>query len=590
MRLLPLLFLFLSCLTGALRAQESLFQLVPNPQHPADKTRIQVEALFSRPAPRGFLPVRVTAVNQRKSDGEFGLRSLAVSGNQSKLDSHITLNLSAGQQLTRDLLIPLNTALPYYSEISCSINVEATGSFGDSNGWLQGEWSPRIPAVLLSESLYTPNIGELDKELNSSSGSRSYRTYSFAASFTPARMPTDWRAYSGYDRMILTEVDWNDFDPGARTAILEWCRLGGVIEILRMGDSSANLASLGIEPDTSEPDTSYGYGTILLGNVPNDLRLDAKSMVSRLDQRRANRTQNLDNDYSPTWPLQVQFGSRSFSYGIFIVVLILFGLLVGPINLFKFAKSGQRHRLFITTPIISIATCLILLILIITRDGLGGHGERMALIEVRPDTNENRAYIHQEQVSRSGVLLGSSFDLNEEALISPVPMAPGPWTRLTSDSGGEGLHYSANLKDGSLKLGGDWFRSRSEQGQALQAIVPTRGRIEVRDDAGTPLLSSTFEFPIESVSFVDADGHCWLVENLEAGRPVHAHSISVETNQQRLKNLMNQFTQTHAGILKRAGKRSDHFVAITQQAPAIETFSSIRWNQTTTVLTGPVVR
>src|SRR5690606_18267044 len=123
-------------------------------------------------------------------------------------------------------------------------------------------------------------------------------------------------------------------------------------------------------------------------------------------------------------------------YGLFVVVLIAFGLLVGPVNLFVFAKSGQRHRLFITTPIISLATCALLILLILIQDGTGGRGERIVLMEVRPDADENRAYLHQEQVSRTGVLLGSSFELKESAVISPVPLADSPWTRLKPGTSG----------------------------------------------------------------------------------------------------------------------------------------------------------
>ena len=57
-------------LTLPLLAQETLFREVPGKMHPKDNTEIQVDALFSMPPPTGYLPVRVTVVNQRKSDGE----------------------------------------------------------------------------------------------------------------------------------------------------------------------------------------------------------------------------------------------------------------------------------------------------------------------------------------------------------------------------------------------------------------------------------------------------------------------------------------------------------------------------------------
>lgn len=571
-------------------AQESLFQLAPEPRHPTDRTRIEVTALFSMPAPGGFLPVRVTGANQRETDGTLNLRAVSVTGAGSEMSSSFEIDLPAGGTVTRDLLVPLNTALLSGSEIDASVSVISSGSFGRLEGGLEGEWSPTMPAVLLSEALFTPNRGELDKELNTSSSG--YRTYSFAASFDPKRMPADWRAYAGYDLLMLTDADWLDLSPPARAAILEWCRLGADLEILRVGGSPATFASLGIEVDEGQSKRTYGFGSVSLGDVPADLKLDAPTVVTRLRSHSDSRLLSLEKDYSSVWPLHVRFGSRAFNYALFIVVLIAFGVVVGPVNLFVFAKSGRRHRLFITTPIISLATCALLLGLILMRDGIGGRGERVALIEVRAGGDENRAYVHQEQVSRTGVLLGSSFTVNEEAVIAPVPIADGPWTRLKSGMGAEDFVYTTAFTDEGLRLGGDWFSSRSEQGQVVEAIVPTRGRIEVREQNGTgaPKLVSSFDFPLETLYYTDRSGAHWIARNLEAGKPVEAVTIDAKTRTTALAETSDLFGARHRRMLQQVAPRSDHFIAITTEAPAIETFPSIRWQSTTTVLTGPVAR
>src|SRR5690606_21574539 len=94
------------------------------------------------------------------------------------------------------------------------------------------------------------------------------------------------------------------------------------------------------------------------------------------------RQASIASDFSTSWPLQQSYGSQEFRYGLFIGVLVLFAIIVGPVNLFVFAKVGKRHRLFITTPIISLATSLLLVGLIILQDGFGGSGFRRVLMEV----------------------------------------------------------------------------------------------------------------------------------------------------------------------------------------------------------------
>ena len=47
-------------------------------------------------------------------------------------------------------------------------------------------------------------------------------------------------------------------------------------------------------------------------------------------------------------------------------ILIAFGIIVGPVNLFVIARQGRRHRLFWTTPLISLIASLLLIALDIT--------------------------------------------------------------------------------------------------------------------------------------------------------------------------------------------------------------------------------
>ncbi|GAA5483477.1 hypothetical protein [Haloferula sargassicola] len=572
-------------LTPALLAQESLFRLAPEPTHADDRSAIEATALFSMPAPGGFLPVRISASNDRKSDASISISATSEVGDDSRMRSEFQIGLPAGETVDRDLLVPLGTALLMGGEIQSALNVSVSGSYGRIHGNLSGEWSSSMPAVLMSEPLFTPNSGALDKQVNTSGSG--YGSYVFAASFDPNRMPGDWRAYAGYDLAMLTDADWLALAPSARTAMLEWCRLGGKIRIFRIGGSPATFESLGIEVATVTASGDYGLGTVALDSVPADLLLDASAIVSQLRSGPESRIKSLDNDYSTRWPLHVKFGARAFEYGLFVFVLIAFGVLVGPVNLFVFAKSGRRHRLFITTPIISLATCLLLLGLILMRDGVGGRGERLALIEVQPD--ENRAYVHQEQVTRTGVLLRSGFTLTEDAVVSPVPMAYGPWTRLHSGEGGGDLEYTAAFTDDGLKLTGDWFRSRSEQGQVIEAVVPTRGRIELRSAEGeTPVLFSTFDFPVETIYYTDRSKNRWVARNLETGKPVQASPMPDAGWKAEIKEIGARFGARHQRML--GGATTDRFFAITTQAPALETFTAIRWQETTTVLTGPVIR
>ncbi|MEM1085630.1 MAG: hypothetical protein AAGI48_16085 [Verrucomicrobiota bacterium] len=585
--------LLLLTLTTPLVAQENLFRQVPKPTHKNDKSEVQVDAMFSMAAPTGYLPVRVTVVNQRASDIELSFAASSTSGgydDDSRVNSDFEIATTKESSSTHDLLVPLTTVLENARHGNGSlVNLSMSGSFGRNSGGVSSNYADGVAAVMMSEKLHTPNASILDSELGKSISG--YGSPSFAGRFDPAIMPEDWRAYSGYDAFLMTDEDWALVAPGARNAMLQWCRLGGKLAIYKI-NGSTSFKTLGIEGEATGDQMDFGYGQVELQPIPNTLSLDPASTVAsyrgKLSAPLLNRS--IRDDYSGRWPLHSSFGRQKFAYGIFVVVLIAFGILVGPVNLFVFAKSGIRHKLFITTPIISIGTCAVLILLILLKDGIGGRGERIALIEVRPDAGENNAYVMQEQVSRTGVLLGASFDIGESAAITPVPISPSPWTRLPSGSGGGGMRYTMNQRDGKLAVTGDWFQSRSEQGQLVRAVVPTRGRIELKSQGGTPVLLSTYEFPVASLYYADASGGYWVARDLKPGTNTSCTSISQTEYNQAITDQVARLGNRHGQLLAKAAKRSDHYVAIAAEAPAIETFDSINWSATSSIITGPVLR
>lgn len=259
--------------------------------------------------------------------------------------------------------------------------------------------------------------------------------------------------------------------------------------------------------------------------------------------------------------------------------------MVGPINLFVFAKKGERHRLFITTPLISLAASLLLIITIIIQDGFGGKGHRLLLMEVRAD--ENKAYIIQEQVSRTGVLLKNSFETSESTLISPVVLAQSRWTRVT-DSYKSSNSYTVNLGKKGLKAEGDWFQSRSVHGHLLQTLRPSRGKISLLNQSPSqaPTLTSSFDFDLDTVFYQDPDSVWWKSDTLPKAKPTAFKASSREEFNLWFKKHQARFVKNQSDKMKLLTLQADRFYTFTPHAKATETYSGIKWLSTDTFLTG----
>jgi hypothetical protein len=580
-----------------LAAQETLFNHEPDPK---SKMRVEAVALFSEPPPNGFLPVRITVHNPREQEVQLSFSSTSsdgsYAGNGSELSSSFTIKAEPRKTTRHDLLIPCTTVLNGGG--NQSVNLRMSGDFGASAGSVSGSYGDNQPAVLLSEPLYTPNASMLDSAASGHiSSSRHFGgSFNFAGRFDARDLPEDWRAYSGYDGIALTDTDWGMASPGARNAILRWNRLGGELVIHALSGSS-DLSTLGIAPDAKgirAAERSFGQITVI--PIAPDLKLDPAATVARFTSTSARLPAlgpSIREDFGGSWPLQTEFGGQGYNYGLFILILVAFGIVVGPVNLFVFAKSGRRHRLFITTPIIALATSALLVGLIILIDGFGGRGIRSVLMEVRPDDGENSAYLFQEQISRTGVLLGGGFEVAEPALVTPVPLAASQWSRLTQNNYGGGMRYETLVRDGKLEIDGDWFQSRSEQAQLVRAIIPTRGRIEARGNGGPPTFLSTFDFPVETLYYRDSNGSLWRADNITPGKAFTCQEVLAAATADHadfISMALNSFSERTQKAFEPLADRNLHFVAVTTAAPGIDTLKGIKWQQTRTFITGPVAQ
>lgn len=103
--------------------------------------------------------------------------------------------------------------------------------------------------------------------------------------------------------------------------------------------------------------------------------------------------------------------------------MLVFAVLVGPVNLFVLAPARRRHRLFFATPLISLGAAGLLVLAVILSDGTGGKGERFVWMENVPE--ENVSYLQQYQYSRCEAMFSTGFEIPKAAFFAPMQGAAG---------------------------------------------------------------------------------------------------------------------------------------------------------------------
>lgn len=589
----------------ALHAQRSV--IISESYDKKNLTNAKLRALVGTAPSSGYMPFRLTLKNGSKAQKTWELNFKSKAENDYSfgrrdylptLTSDFSYDCPPMSTKTYDILVPATTSIPDSHIDTAQTELSVTMKMGgeSSHTSLDGSQHLDVPATLLSSDLYTLHRSKFDSYLPSTSSRYLSGNESYTTEFFPSHMSDDWRAYSGFDALVCTDNNWRTMSAEVKNAILEWNRLGGNIFIYKL-NSASNFKSLDIdksEDNKNKKTITRSFGKVTITPLANIKSLDVKKATNLIEgpKTRHSKLSSINNDYegSSGWSLQDTLGKLSFSPIYLILILIAFGILVGPVNLFVFAKAGKRHRLFITTPIIALGASLVLIILIIIQDGFGGHGQRVQLIEVRADGSENKAYIWQEQAARTGVILGSSFETSAPTYISPVPLSPSRFSRVTRDNYGGASNYTAQHGTTGLAASGDWFQSRSVHGHYLESIIPTRGRITLKSNQGAPTLNSSFDYNIKSLIYIDDTDQTWIASDISAGDSVTLNpsnpADSVKLIHTNYVNMSDKL-QRQINSLR---KRKNHFIAITDDAPGIDTLDSVKWTQTTSIITGPVVK
>ncbi|MBV6499524.1 MAG: hypothetical protein CJBNEKGG_01981 [Prosthecobacter sp.] len=602
MKSLPVVLAFLT-LGSAAQAQNSVCALEE------EARSLKVRSVFDPMPPTGFAPLRVDAENKTDGFMQWDLASISRTQRFQKDSEHrgrMVLLTPPQSMQSGVFMAPMTVdydstgALSFVNQHEFSLGVDSTGHSSRSFPEYHAR-TKSFPAIAISKSLASANLTRLEEEVESllakSKSSSRVGDAVFGSTFDPADLAEDWRGLSGFDGMMITWQEWQRLKPGQRQAVQQWVRLYGFLDVY--AEAGSSVSGLGLPDGLEDGTRRHSFGSV--ERLAWDGRtLDAKAAVERLWGRAARRADLVSGhavagggEAASGWGLHNLLGRRSFSSWQVVVFLVVFGILVGPVNLFLLAPPGRRHRLFVTTPLLSGGMSLVMLVVVVVQDGVGGTGVRMVLVDIEPA--ETAAYVTQEQVCRTGVLLGGEFEIAHPVLIEPLALADSPWVKLKNKPGFQAPRLY--LEGG--RHGGTYFQSRVEQAHALRAVVPGRARLEMKTGlapGAAPEVVSSLGFSIENLFYVDEAGAVWKAEHaLDSGRSVKLSASQVQELKRRVSEqadlAVGQVRKRLDDLLLSAPPRNT-FVATAPRAPGftLDTLPSIDWKEDRVLLFGSLAR
>ena len=528
---------------------------------------IEATSPFDNTPPSGCLPVWVTIRNASGSARVWTITTdtgASYGRGTNRRDTSDTVRVENGQAARVPILVPLDTQPSgfYYRNLTLRVDGYGTGegtvSLPEVNARAKG--SP-TPCIGMGEDLATPIWASLSKW---------YADKGHDLTGSPVDLDLldgDWRALSGFDVLWLSDASYARLDAARRTAVRDWVSHGGLLCLCAQTADASVRGAVGLPPEGNATDVGLGRVRLI---VWDGKELAAETVAAEDNQPRVNRA-DATAESAEDWTMTKAVGTIPVNALFLIGFIVVFAVLVGPVNLFVFARSARRHRLFWTTPLISVVASLLLGMFILFKDGFGGSGQRALLCVILPD--QKKTVVVQEQVALTGVVLSRGFEVGEDTLLAPVQIKEGA-TRVYRQEG--------------RRFFGDWFSSRSVQAHRMDAVVPSRAEITLANaDAARggapPVFTSSVPATIRRIAYFDPAGRRWVGDALRTGERITLREGEVEAG--AFSPGGSSDLDVVAGLLL---DRRGGFVALADDGPFLETLPSIRWTTQRAVFAGDV--
>lgn len=535
----------------------------------------------------GFVPLVLTITNGSSSDRVWTVEPVSAYGAGMGIVPVAQLAVPAGGVGRTTLYVDPGPSEPNAFG-GVSLNVRGYGLFGGAQQFEVERWNPSYSSRTAGTSRpFFP--AAISKAAFANCRDGGLESFEVVGELDLKGAPEDWRGWSVFSGLLMDESEWIAMSAAQRKALLDWIGLGGRVGMLATDASAERLDQIGLPAAGGDGRRRVGAGEI----VPvswDGTQIGPEALISyengSLLHPRSDRLLSYGSidpvSGSASWSggfrqLADLFGPRQLPVVAILVFLAVFGLVAGPLNLMVLAGPKRRARMFWTTPLISLLATLLLLGLIFFRDGVGGAGARRMLCLLLPE--QNGMAIIQEQFSRTGVLLSSTFAIREPSWMRPL--------------GGIASEDPLLEVDGSQRRGG-WFTSRSDQGYLLQTVRPSRAKIEfVPGGDAPPAVISSIEVPLERVFVIDEDGNHWTAADVGTGE----RKLLEPSDAQAFTRWYRDVAADAGGIRKAAfdavqSRRGYAYAEANAAAAqvAVTTLPSIRWIDEQAVFIGPVTR
>lgn len=341
-------------------------------------------------------------------------------------------------------------------------------------------------------------------------------------------LPGMWQSYAGFvGTLVMDAAEARTLRPAQREALSRWVAwYGGKVWLA--GEGAERSADFLVPAITAQTPEKHG-GVSIYGRVNGAVYVqpkpDAAEMLRLLPQ-----SQQRDM-FRPFYDATSRHSSGATGWlvdslgglpiGIVVAVLVLLGLLLGPVNLWYIRKRGNSLLFFITTPLLALGGTGLIFVATMLGEGIGGR-YRQAAVLLRADAGDDALAIDLKGV-RPGYF-PPTLKFAEDALVLPTGRRGYDRTLLTDYTGG-------------VSLAGGWLMPRFPTSFLCAAPVVSRLNIDLVEESGRWYAANGLGFTARAIVARLPSGGIGWAENVKPGDKT---LLAVENSDARLERLLRR--------------------------------------------------
>jgi hypothetical protein len=366
----------------------------------------------------------------------------------------------------------------------------------------------------------------------SSDGHSSYggssRSGSSASSMLRAELPSaqwseNWISYTPFDGILLSASDFTAMPPAVATALWRYAECGGQLVIF--GEATPPDPWSKMEKDSVENGRIYGVGLGQCFVFP-------KETISTVPNSAAKAIADTFAEAARYWDALPDENGAASAFAVIdnahvpvratVLVMLGFVVLIGPVNLIVLSRMKRRVWMLWTIPAISFATCLLVFVYSLLREGVTPTFRCQGITML--DQSNHRATSVGAMAFYCPLTPGGGLHFGYETEVTPLvqvwnygPFGPSG-TRREMD-----WTQAQNLERG-------WVSARVPAYFHLRKSETRRERIEIEHNGNELSIVNGLGADISRLWLADESGNVFIImENVGAGKkaklsPFHDYS------------------------------------------------------------------